>query len=475
MGSHPVRLVEVLGALSVACDGGAGLAPETTVRTAVLAGELAARLGDSQLIADCTVGTLLRRLIGPHDRPGTDVDEAGGDGSPVNSSDVGARRAVNTGVVEVLAEPLPVSAAAAGIAARCFERWDGGGGPNGPAGDAIPFGARIVAVASAAELTRGRHGRGDAVDALVVGRGGRFDPAIVDTFVADAAQLFDFVDNARLAPWEHMLDLVPDHPRTAIPPSRCDQVALAFGRRSDMTSPWLHGHSEGVARLAGATADRLDLSAEQRRLVRRAALVHDIGRVSVPSGVWDLPRRFSPPERARARLHAWETARVLSATSLFGDEAGVAGSAHERLDGSGYHRQAGADHLDQPARILAAADVAVALASDRPHRPARSSSEVVGHLRSEASDGRLDHDVVLAMCDALGTGSEGQLPWPDGLSDREVDVIRLVAQGASNKEIAAVLGITPKTVAHHVAHVYGKTGCDSRVGLARFALERGLL
>lgn len=474
MGSHPVPLVEVLGTLSLACDSGAGVAPETTVRSAVLAGALASRLGDSQLVGDCLVGALLRSLGCLSDVPGAEVHDAGGEASQVGSGIAGGRRAARFAVVELLAEALPVSPAAAEIAVECFERWDGGGGSGRRVDAAIPVGARIVAVASAAELIRSRHGTDDALATLVVGRGGDFDPAIVDAFVADARAMFDCVDIARVAPWEHMLDLVPE-PHATISPSRFEQVALAFGRFSDIASPWLIGHSEDVSRLATATADRLGVSPEQLGLVRRAALVHDIGRVSVPASVWDVPRRFSPPERARVRLHAWETVRILSATPLFTDEAGVAGSAHERLDGSGYHRQSGADHLDQPARILAAADVAVALASDRPHRPARSSSEVSGHLRSEASDGRLDHDVVLAMCDALGTGIEGQVPWPEGLSDREVEVVRLVARGASNKEIAAALGITPKTVAHHVAHVYGKTGCVSRVGLARYALQRGLL
>jgi DNA-binding NarL/FixJ family response regulator len=154
----------------------------------------------------------------------------------------------------------------------------------------------------------------------------------------------------------------------------------------------------------------------------------------------------------------------------------LAGAHHERLDGSGYHRNAPAALLALPARLLAAADCYHALTEARPHRPARSPEEAAKTLEAEVSARRLDGEAVRAVLEAAGHGARKKRgAWPGGLSDREVEVLRLVAQGCSNKEVAQRLSISARTVQHHTIHIYDKLGVSTRAAAALFALENDLL
>jgi DNA-binding NarL/FixJ family response regulator len=125
-------------------------------------------------------------------------------------------------------------------------------------------------------------------------------------------------------------------------------------------------------------------------------------------------------------------------------------------------------------RLLAAADVFAALTADRAHRPAFGPADAAGILRAEASAGRLDADACAAVVAAAGL-PRPRAEHPEGLSEREVEVVRLAAQGLRNREIAARLGIAERTVGHHLAHVYDKTGRRTRAGVAVFAVQHGLL
>jgi DNA-binding NarL/FixJ family response regulator len=156
--------------------------------------------------------------------------------------------------------------------------------------------------------------------------------------------------------------------------------------------------------------------------------------------------------------------------------APLAGSHHERLDGSGYHRQLHAGGLGTAARVLAAADAFQAMTQTRAHRPARSGEEAAGILAAEARAGRLDADVVRAVVQAAGRPAPAlRRPRPAGLSERQVEVLRLVAQGLSNPEIAQRLVISRRTAEHHVQDVYGRIGVSSRAGAALFAMEHDLV
>jgi DNA-binding CsgD family transcriptional regulator len=147
---------------------------------------------------------------------------------------------------------------------------------------------------------------------------------------------------------------------------------------------------------------------------------------------------------------------------------------HERQDGSGYYRQATAAMIPNGARVLAAADAYQAMTQERPHRPALTPNAAAEQLSSEAAQGRLDAEAVRAILEVAGHPPV-RLTWPAGLSDREVQVLRLVARGHSNREIARLLWISPKTAGHHVQHIYAKIGVSTRAAAAMFAMEHDLV
>jgi HD-GYP domain-containing protein (c-di-GMP phosphodiesterase class II)/DNA-binding CsgD family transcriptional regulator len=274
--------------------------------------------------------------------------------------------------------------------------------------------------------------------------------------------------------WESLCDTEPE-PHARISDAQVDDTALAFARFTDLKSTWLTGHSEQVAEVAAAAAGLLGLDVGARTAVRRAALLHDIGRVGVPTGIWDLPRRLGHHEIDRVRFHSWETERILTATPLFGTVASIAAATHERPPGNGYHRGQVPTSVHREASLLAVADVWCALGSPRPHRPALDSTAAHRVLADAVSDGALDRSATEAVLTAV---DERQLPppaWPDGLTEREIDVLRQLASGAADKRIAAELGITAKTVAHHVQHIYDKIGVRSRAGATLYALEHRLI
>jgi DNA-binding CsgD family transcriptional regulator len=208
--------------------------------------------------------------------------------------------------------------------------------------------------------------------------------------------------------------------------------------------------------------------------VRQAALVQDLGRTAVASSVWDRAGPLGSAEWERVRLHPYWTQRILERAPALAGLAEVAAAHHERLDGSGYHRGARAGDLPAAARVLAAADAFAAMVQPRPHRPALPHAAAARELMDDARAGRLDPDAAAAVVEAAGLPRPPR-PWPCDLTDREVDVLRLAVRGLSNQGIAEALVISPRTVQHHLAHVYEKTGRRTRAGAAVFAIEHGLV
>jgi HD-GYP domain-containing protein (c-di-GMP phosphodiesterase class II) len=204
--------------------------------------------------------------------------------------------------------------------------------------------------------------------------------------------------------------------------------------------------------------------------------VHDLGRVAVPSGIWNKERSLSAEEWERVRLHPYYTERILVRCGPLKGLAEVASSHHERMDGSGYHRGSKAPSLSAGARLLATADAFRAMTEPRPHRDALSQSQAADELNRACAEGRLDIACARAVLEAAGqTRKPVGSAWPAGLTDREVEVLRLLASGLSNKEIARSLTLSPKTVGHHVEHIYAKLEVSTRAGATLFAMEQGLV
>jgi HD-GYP domain-containing protein (c-di-GMP phosphodiesterase class II) len=244
----------------------------------------------------------------------------------------------------------------------------------------------------------------------------------------------------------------------------------------DLKLPFTRGHSSGVADLTERAAVAAGLSQEEVACLRRAALFHDLGRVSVPNGIWERRGPLTASEWERVRLHPYQTERILARSPSLAPVAHLAGLHHERQDGSGYHRQVAGARIPLAARILAAADAYQAMTQERPHRPAYAPAQAAERLRVDAATGRLDPEAARLVLAAAGQ-RPGRLrrSWPAGLTDREVEVLRLIACGSSHKDVARALVITPRTAAHHIQHIYDKIGVSTRAGATMFALEHDLI
>ena len=255
-----------------------------------------------------------------------------------------------------------------------------------------------------------------------------------------------------------------------------------MGAFADLKSSYTRGHSTGVAELAAGAAERLGLAPEAVAEVRRAGYVHDVGRAGVSAGVWEKEGPLTDGEWEKVRMHAYYTERILARPPLLARLGTLGSLDHERMDGTGYPHRHAAASLPPGARLLAAADMYQAMRETRPHRRAIPREEIAATLEKEAETGRLDRDAVRAVLEtaghrvargrARGSGNGG---YPGGLTDREVEVLRLVSRGLTNKEVAQKLEISARTVGHHLAHAYEKIGVTTRAGAAMFAMKNGIV
>jgi putative nucleotidyltransferase with HDIG domain len=351
------------------------------------------------------------------------------------------------------------------------EHWDGRGPRRKASEETLPLALRLSDVADTAELFAWNYGVDSALEELRLRRGGHLDPKLVDAFVREAPELFRGV--FATSAWELLLETEP-RPHALAGVEAQTQVLSAFSRFADLGSVYTLDHSRRVAELAAAAARELGLDPSAVRLAYDAGLAHDIGRVAVPNGVWEKPTPLSPYERERIRSHSRYTETVLRLSSGLSDLAEVAATTHERGVGSGYHRRLSLDRVPAAARLVGAADVYVALRSARPQRPAFAGSQAPVELLKMVASGELDGRSVDAVLAAAGVQRPRPAPSRQ-LSERELQVIRLVAIGRTNREIGDLLGISPRTAQKHVMNVYAKVGLESRAGLALFAMEHSLL
>jgi HD-GYP domain-containing protein (c-di-GMP phosphodiesterase class II) len=508
------RLAPVLGALSLATDLGVGNPAESALRTAVIATRLGGKLGlAGRELADVYYTALLRYL-GCSGFAHEAAAASGGDDLAYNTTFQGtdpARVAEIIGlavrelardqplhvrahaIVRFLSRPksyaelarahcdqatalaaeLAVGPAVVAALGEMYERFDGRGAPRALAGDAIALPARVLALAQALEVHARVAGPAAALAVACERRGAQFDPTIVDALLAGEREILDVA--AAPSAWQLFLDAEPT-PHRRLDEPRLDAIALAFARYVDLKSPFTLGHSTGVARLADEAARVAGLPAEGARRLRHAALLHDLGRVSVPNGIWDKPGPLDAAERERVRQHAYQGERVLAQAPGLAPVAALVASHHERLDGGGYHRGVGGAALPLEARLLAACDVYHALTEARAHRAALAPEAAARELRELAARGQLDAESVADVLAAAGHAPmRVRKEHPAGLTEREVEVLVLVARGLSNKEVGRALHISPVTVKNHVAHVYEKTGVATRSAAALYAVTHGLV
>jgi HD-GYP domain-containing protein (c-di-GMP phosphodiesterase class II) len=374
-------------------------------------------------------------------------------------------------VGRLLADRLGLPARVVNAMAQVFERWDGKGEPHKLKGEAIDRSVRLVQIAADAQAARRLCGTDEAT-ALIRRRAGHgYDPKLAEVFCRHAPKLFAALD----VPSVHdaLLAAEPGEP-VRVAGDALEAAIATLGQYADIKSRYTRGHSAGVAALAGRAAEALGLA--DANAVRRAGHLHDIGRAGVVLDIWDKPGPLTEAERERAQMHSYFTERVLARLDSLAPAPALAALAHERLDGGGYHRRLPAAGLPMGARLLAAADAYHAMTEPRPHRAPLPADQAGETLRGQARAGPLDRDAVEAVLAAAGqAGDVRKRTRPAGLTEREVDVVRLLARGLTNKEIASRLGISVKTAGHHVQHIFAKAGVTTRAAATLFAMQNGLV
>jgi HD-GYP domain-containing protein (c-di-GMP phosphodiesterase class II)/DNA-binding CsgD family transcriptional regulator len=507
-----VRLAELVAALSLGVDLGFGQPMEHVLRECMIALRIADRIGLDEAERSTVYYTALLVNVGCHAdaheqakwfgddialRSGKYEHEyrsvraaaatmslVGSGNPPLHRFRVGLEFAVSgrhdfdgmiarhAAMARALAERLGLPAAIQDAVGSSYEQWDGKGWPVGLSGDAIPLAARLSQFAEFVEVAH-RLGGNDAAVALAERNGGsQFDPAVSVVLCADPEGILGGLDSAHT--WSAVIDAEPAL-RVTLAGDDFDRALRAIADFVDLKSPYTLGHARAVAELAAATASQLGLSEEEVRTLRRAGLVHDLGRLGVSNAIWDKPGPLGVGEWERVRLHPYLTERMLYQSSALAPLAAIAVQHRERLDGSGYPKGLTGGAISRPARILGAVDAYESMREPRPHRSPLNAEQAAAELQADVRAGKLDAEAVAAVLAAAGHAVGRRREWPAGLTAREVDVLRLVARGLSSKQIAAELVITPKTARNHIEHIYTKIDASSRVAASLFATEHGLL
>lgn len=358
-----------------------------------------------------------------------------------------------------------------------FERWNGVGSPRARKGEDIPLAMRVVHLSHDMEAICRRLSPNEAIAAARNRRDRTYDPHLVDVFVEHGMAWFDRL--AALEPWDAVLALEPS-PRRMLADADLDAALEVVADFVDLKSVHMRGHSRRCAELGRDAARALNLDTDAMSRVYRAGLVHDLGITAIPNSIWDKPGTLTQIEHDLVARHTLITEQMLRPTPALAALGPIAASHHERADGSGYHKGIGAAALSPEAYVLAAADVFVGMTSDRTDRSAIPASEAVTELRRLAAERRLDQRAVEAVIAAAGHGDgpsprPSRAPNPAGLSDREIEVLRLAALGMTTKSIGEKLFISPKTTDRHIQNVYAKTGVSTRAAAALWAMQSGVL
>jgi HD-GYP domain-containing protein (c-di-GMP phosphodiesterase class II) len=511
-GPARVRLAEILAALSLGIDLGFGQPMEHVLRQCLIAMRLGERVGLDEQERATVYYTALLVDVGCH----TDAHEQAkwfGDDIAIKADKYvhglhGVRSAAATlrrlgaghtlrqrfrlglefavsghrdldemishhaAMAAALARELGLSPDVQDALRGAYEQWDGRGWPGERRGEAVPTAARVAQIAEHTEVAH-RVGGLAAVRALAARQRGRqFDPDLADALVADAELIFAGLDE--VGAWSAVIEAEPAL-AVALPAERVDAVLRAVADFVDLKSPTMLGHARATAGLVAHAARAAGHPPAEVRRVEHAALVLGLGRLGVSNAIWDKPGPLGTGERERVRLHPLVTERMVRQSPGLARAGALAAQARERLDGTGYPRGLDGTTITPLGRLLGAADAYQAMREPRPHRPARTADDAARELCAEVTAGRLDRDAVSAVLAAAGHRMTRRRDGPAGLTAREVEVLRLLARGRSNRQIAAVLTISPKTVGNHVEHIYAKIGASTRAMAGLFAVQQGLL
>lgn len=371
-----------------------------------------------------------------------------------------------------MAERLGLGADVCDPLRQMFTRWDGQGVPSDISGNAIAFSMRLFHLADTVEVFHRTAGVDAAIAVARERRGKQLDPSIVDSFCALAPEMLG--DSSTELDWSLILANEPTLQRTLS--ERDLDVALeAVADFTDLRSVVRAGHSRGVADLVARAAADTGLAQADVVTLRRAGLLHDIGLHGISATILDKQSALSASESERMRMHPYYTERMLAQPPALARIGAIASMAQERCDGSGHHRGLSGPAIPLTGRLLAAACAYRTMIEPRSHRPAMTAKQAAGELHAEARAGRLDADAVESVLAAAEQRHSKRHGGPAGLTPREIQVLQLIARGASTRHVAQRLEITPKTADTHIERIYAKTGARTRSTVTLFAMKHGLL
>ncbi|MDR5815611.1 LuxR C-terminal-related transcriptional regulator [Caballeronia sp. LZ033] len=368
-----------------------------------------------------------------------------------------------------VARMLGLSASTETALRHVFETWDGRGLPAHLAGDAVPAAVFIVALAGDLEIYSRVFGVEGALARLAQRSDMRYPADLVKHAITHARPWLKQLNELSSA--EVDAALLTRHMQHSTSPALVADVI-------DLKLPWMTGFSRTVAATAAAACVRLTPDTEVHARVYHAGLIHGIGRASVPNAVWNQRERLTESAWEKVRLVPYWTSRAGRLAGAIGEAAELASYAYERLDGSGYFRGVRDRAISMEARVLAASVAWVALRLPRPWRPALSSDEAARQLLEDVAGGRLDGEAV----DALLADADSPIRRPVNeahtrvlLSVREIEVLRSISRGASNKEAARELALSPSTVRTHIENIFRKLECSTRAAATLKASAMGWL
>jgi HD-GYP domain-containing protein (c-di-GMP phosphodiesterase class II) len=380
--------------------------------------------------------------------------------------------AMHAKLAQTLAQHLGLPSAVGEAVGSGYELWNGRGWPGKLAGEAVPIASRIAQLAEFVEVAHRVGGNQAAIALARKQRGHQFDPTLASLVCDRADAIFGGIDQVRA--WDAVIEAEPAL-AVALSDEQFDAALMAIANFVELKIPYMLGHSTAVAELGEAAGKAMGLPPADLRTLRRAGLVLGFGRLGVSNSIWEKPGPLGAGETERVRMHPYITERMLHQSAVLAPLGTIAVQHRERLDGSGYPRGLSGGAISLSARILGAADAYQAMREPRPYREVRSSDESAEALRREARSGRLDGDAVEAVLGAAGHRVQRRPERPAGLTAREVEVLRLLARGLSSKQIAVQLGITSKTAANHIEHIYVKIDATNRASASLFAVHHGLL
>lgn len=349
-----------------------------------------------------------------------------------------------------------------------FESHNGSGAPDGLHGDQVPVPVYMASLAGDLDIFHRLYGLEQACELIGQRADVLYPPALAALVIGNAPQWLAALEGDPTLSDSCSLDTAYAGRTTSL-----EILAHVI----DLKLPWMTGYSQQVAQLARNAAIELGLDWASQQRVYRAALIHGIGRAAVPNMIWETPGKLAESAWERVRLVPYWTGRAARQIGSLAGEAEIASHAYERQDGSGYYRELRAGSIPVEGRILAAAAALAALRVARPWRDALAEGAASALMLAEAAAGRYDADVVQSLLKTprARRNKAVNAPLTGLLTGRERDVLRWISLGASNKQVAQKLSISPSTVRTHVENVFVKLECTTRAAATLKATQLGLL